>query len=250
MVIIVPREPMALKRNSQPSLPLTVSTNQQSKRVMNTYPVCNQGNKVEDCQDFKGNPRGSQAIERRANNQQAVPRWYTVALQSTCLAPLRRGMGASRSTKRALKAIAGKQRVTDETLLTFMAEVESLVNSRPLTPLNSDCKDLEALKPNHFLLGRANLNLPLDVVSDGDLCSRKRWKHAQVMTNHFWRRDWLQEYLPSITTIPKWRCESREIVEGDLVLVMSENLPRGRWPLARAMRTVRGGHRGKTCAHA
>ena len=100
-------------------------------------------------------------------------------------------------------------------------------------------KDLDSLTPNHFLLGRANLNLPLDVVSDGDLCSRERWKHAQVMTNHFWRR-WLQEYLPSITTRPKWRRESREIVEGDLVLVMSENLPRGRWPLARVMRTVRG----------
>ena len=144
-----------------------------------------------------------------------------------------------RSTKRALKAIAGKQRVTDEALLTFMAEAESLVNSRPLTPLSSGCKDLEALTPNHFLLGRANLNLPLDVVSDGDLCSRKRWKHAQVMTNHFWRR-WLQEYLPSITTRPKWRRESPEIVEGDLVLVMSENLPRGGWPLAWVMRTVRG----------
>ena len=117
-----------------------------------------------------------------------------------------------RSTKRALKAIAGKQRVTDEALLTFMAEAESLVNSRPLTPLSSDCKDLEALIPNHFLLGRANLNLPLDVVSDGDLCSRKRWKHAQVMTNHFWRR-WLQEYLPSITTRPKWRREARSSKE-------------------------------------
>ena len=49
----------------------------------------------------------------------------------------------------------------------------------------------------------------------------------------------MQEYLLSITTRPKWRCEYREIAEGDLVLVMSDNLPRGRWPLARVMRTVR-----------
>lgn len=77
-----------------------------------------------------------------------------------------------------------------------MAEAESLMNSRPLTHVSSDCNDLEALSPNHFLLGRANMNIPLDVVTDRDLCSRKRWKHAQVMANHFWER-WLHEYLPS-----------------------------------------------------
>ena len=73
-----------------------------------------------------------------------------------------------KSAKRALKAVAGNQRVTDETLLTFMAEAELLINSRPLTHVSSDCNDLEALTPNHFLLGRPNLNIPLDVVSDSD----------------------------------------------------------------------------------
>ena len=142
-----------------------------------------------------------------------------------------------KSVKRALKAVAGNQRVTDETLLTFMAEAESLVNSRPLTHVSSDCNDLEALTPNHFLLGRANMNIPLDVVTDRDLCSRKRWKHAQVMANHFWER-WLREYLPSLTVRPKWRRQSRDIAEGDLVLVVTDNLPRGRWPLARVTRVV------------
>ena len=93
-----------------------------------------------------------------------------------------------KSAKRALKAVAGNQRVTDETLLKFMAEAESLMNSRPLTHVSSDCNDLEAITPNHFLLGRANMNIPLDVVTDRGLCSRKRWKHAQVMANHFWER--------------------------------------------------------------
>lgn len=144
-----------------------------------------------------------------------------------------------KSAKRALKAVAGNQRVTDETLLTFMAEAESLMNSRPLTHVSSDCNDLEAITPNHFLLGRANMNIPLDVVTDRDLCSRKRWKHAQVMANHFWER-WLHEYLPSLTVRPKWRRESRDVVEGDLVLVMTDNLPRGRWPLARVTHVVRG----------
>ena len=79
------------------------------------------------------------------------------------------------SAKRALKAVAWNRRVTDETLLTFMAEAESLINSRLLIHVSSDCNDLEALTPDHVLLGRANLNIPLDVVSDSDVCNRKRF---------------------------------------------------------------------------
>jgi len=123
--------------------------------------------------------------------------------------------------KRALKAVAGTKRVTDVTLLTFMAEAESLMNCRPLSHFSSDYNNLWALSPNHFLLGRANMNIPLDVVSDSDLCSRERWNHDQVMANHFWERS-LHEYLSSLNGA----C--------DLVLVMTDNLPRGRWPLARA----------------
>ena len=78
-----------------------------------------------------------------------------------------------RSSKTALKAIAGKQRVNDEILLTFVAEAESLLNSRSLTSVSSDPQDLEALTPNHFLLGRLNPALPLDVVTNKDLSSRR-----------------------------------------------------------------------------
>ena len=114
--------------------------------------------------------------------------------------------------KRTLTAVAGKQCVNDETLLTLMAEVESLLNGRPLTHVTSDYREEEALTPNHFLLGRANPNFPPDAVNDKDLCSRRRWKHAQVMTQHFWKR-WLREYLPALTKRRTWRKE-----EGDLVL--------------------------------
>ena len=59
------------------------------------------------------------------------------------------------------------------------------------------------------------------------------------MAHHFWDR-WLHEYLPTRTVKPKWHRESRDIAEGDLVLLISDNLPRGRWPLARVTRIVRG----------
>ncbi|KAK3726366.1 hypothetical protein QZH41_006066, partial [Actinostola sp. cb2023] len=49
------------------------------------------------------------------------------------------------SAKRALRVVAGKQCVTDETLLTFMAEVESLLNGRPLTHVSSDYRVVRPL---------------------------------------------------------------------------------------------------------
>ena len=49
---------------------------------------------------------------------------------------------------------------------------------------------------------------------------------------HFWDR-WLAEYLPSGTVRLKWHRESHNIAEGDLLLLISDNLLQGSWPLAR-----------------
>ena len=40
------------------------------------------------------------------------------------------------------------------------------MNSRPLTEVSSDVDDLEALTPNHFIIGRGTLNLPPGVFVD------------------------------------------------------------------------------------
>lgn len=111
--------------------------------------------------------------------------------------------------------------------------------SRPLTSVSSDPQDLEALTPNHFLLGRSNPAFPLDIVTDKDLSSRKRWRHAQVMVQHFWKR-WLCEYLPKLTERRKWNRSTRNVSEGELVLVVDEHSPRGHWPLARVIRVFFG----------
>ena len=120
-----------------------------------------------------------------------------------------------------------------------MVEVESLLNGRPLTHVTSDYRDEEALTPNHFLLGQANPNFPPDVATDKDLCSRKRWKHAQVMSQHCWKR-WLREYLPALTERRKWRKDARNVSEGGFVLVVDENSPRLCWPLGRVTRVLPG----------
>ena len=99
-----------------------------------------------------------------------------------------------RSCKKALNVVLQNQVLTDEVLQTAFAEVEWVVNSRPLTQVTSDLDDLEALTPNHFLIGRGSLNLPPGIFVDKEISSRKRWRQAQVIANHIWNR-WLREYL-------------------------------------------------------
>ena len=85
-----------------------------------------------------------------------------------------------RSCKKALNVVQQNQVLTDEVLLTAFAEVEWLVNSRPLTEVSSDVEDLEALTPNHFIMGRGTLNLPPGVFVDRKISSHKRWRHAST----------------------------------------------------------------------
>ena len=144
-----------------------------------------------------------------------------------------------RSTKTILRTILGTQCVGSDTLNTLLTEVEAILNSRPLTPASEDSDDLEAITPNHFLLGRASPSLPPGVFFDSDLCSRKRWRQAQIMADHFWRR-FVREYLPRITSRPKWNQETRPLQENDLVLVIEDNTPRGHWPLGRVVQPLPG----------
>ena len=48
-------------------------------------------------------------------------------------------------TKRAIKVTINDHVLTEETLVNLLAEIESIINSRPLTPLSNDPNDLEAL---------------------------------------------------------------------------------------------------------
>ena len=127
-----------------------------------------------------------------------------------------------------------------EVMLNLVVEADAILNSRPLTPVSSDCRDDEPLTPNHFHLGHASANVPLCVTADNvTSCSRKHWKHAQLMADHFWKR-WLREYVPTLSRRSKWSTSTRNMAEGDLVLVVESNNPRGRRPLGRIERVLPG----------
>jgi hypothetical protein len=139
-----------------------------------------------------------------------------------------------RSTKTALKAILKEQCVTENVLRAALVEVEDMVNSRPLTYNSSDPSDFTVLTPNHFLrLGNTD-HVPLGSFHSSEIDSRRRWRQAQVLADHIWKR-WMIEYLPSLTVRNKWKREERNHLIDDLVLLVDENRPRGQWSMGRVI---------------
>ena len=64
-------------------------------------------------------------------------------------------------------------------------------------------------------------------------------ENAQALADMIWRR-WRKEYLPTLTMRSKWNKEQRNLKEGDLILLKSDDVPRSHWPLGRILKTFPG----------
>lgn len=135
-----------------------------------------------------------------------------------------------RSVRKILHSLLTDKLVNDETLTTMLTEVEKILNDRPLTRLSDDPNDLEPLTPSKLLLLRPNPSYqPVDFAET--TLYNKKWKQAQYLASVFWKR-WVKEYLLTLQERQKWLRPRRNVVPGDLVLVVQENVQRGQWPKA------------------
>ena len=144
-----------------------------------------------------------------------------------------------KQAKRAMKTVINDLVLPEETLHMVLVETESILNGRPLIAVSDDLNDYEALTPNHFLIGRASPNSPPGQFEEREVNSRKRWRRAQALADMIWRR-WRKEYLPCLTVRSKWNQEQRNLQEGDLILLKTDDAPRSHWPLGRVVKTFPG----------
>nr|XP_012136214.1 PREDICTED: uncharacterized protein LOC105661951 [Megachile rotundata] len=127
---------------------------------------------------------------------------------------------AVRSTKSHLNKVIGKQKLTYEELYTLLAQIESCLNSRPLSPISSDPYDLNPLTLGHFLTGIALCALPEENLIE---C-------------------WYKEYLHNFQQRYKWKhATDHHLIESSLVVIKEDNLP----PLRRCLGRVTEVHQGK-----
>lgn len=144
-----------------------------------------------------------------------------------------------KAAKRAIYAILSSADVTDEEFLSAVVGAEGLINSRPLTYQSVNPQDPVPLTPNHFLHGQLGGRFAPDAVDSTVFNPRRRWRRVQELVRHFWHR-WLREWLPSLNARKKWFREQENFQEGDVVIVMSPETPRGRWPLGRITKVYPG----------
>jgi hypothetical protein len=90
-----------------------------------------------------------------------------------------------KDVKRALKAILKGSLVMNHVLQTVFAEVESILNSRPLTKSSEDASDAKAISPAHLLLQKPAVVLPPGEFDQESVITRKKWRQAQILAKHF-----------------------------------------------------------------
>ncbi|XP_068246868.1 uncharacterized protein [Palaemon carinicauda] len=141
-----------------------------------------------------------------------------------------------RTVRKVLSALVKEfgERLNDESLRTLLCEVESIVNSRPLTTVSDSVDDLEPLTPNHLLIPKSYVIPPPGLFQKDDVYMRRRWRCVQYLTNLFWLR-FGKEYLSTLQTRQKWNEPRRNLIVGDVVLVKIDIEPRNHWPMGRVI---------------
>ena len=132
------------------------------------------------------------------------------------------------------------RKLTYPHMLTFLYEVCSILNNRPITPLSLHPQDGQPLTPRHFLSGG-----PLTDMLQGKKINNPlrnhldRWNDVTAAKQHFWMR-YSKELLPEYQRRSKWRVEGRLPEVGDTVMMVDEDSPSRRWKVATIKELVYG----------
>ncbi|XP_073725195.1 uncharacterized protein [Misgurnus anguillicaudatus] len=140
-----------------------------------------------------------------------------------------------RSIKMALSATIGAQSVSEEVLRTVLIEVENILNSKPLGYVSSNVADLDPVTPNLLLTGRLDSSLPAVIYPKEEGLSHRRWKHSQVLADHFWS-SFICHYLPNLQVRHKWHHTGPDITQGTVVMIMDPQQPRAHWQVGMGVR--------------
>lgn len=90
-----------------------------------------------------------------------------------------------KSAKYHLARMLGTQVLTFEQFATVLAQIEAVLNSRPLCALSNDPSDLSYLSPGHFLIGRTLTSYPERDMSEISNNRLKFWETCSKLRQHF-----------------------------------------------------------------
>ena len=121
-----------------------------------------------------------------------------------------------------------------EQFSTLLCKIEAILNSRPLTPMTEDPRDLDVLTPAHFLTGRSLIAKPERNFLPTNTNRIDKFNQLQQLQQKIWDR-WYLEYLHTLQTRPVEFRQLNHFSLGDLVLIRDQNLPPLKWMKGRVI---------------
>ena len=148
--------------------------------------------------------------------------------------PWRQGKAERRIAiiKRLLRLSIGDTVLTPVELQTTFFEVASICNERPIglsKPREDGTYDL--ITPNNLLLGRSGNVLPDDASLVSQLPVASRYRLVRHVTTAFWRK-WSTNVSPGLVVRQKWHSSSRNLQDGDVVLMCEHSAVKSKYKLA------------------
>ncbi|XP_065077557.1 uncharacterized protein LOC135700826 [Ochlerotatus camptorhynchus] len=194
--------------------------------------------------NFQGASRELEEVMVNLDRERLAAEFTTSHTTWSFIPPASPHMGGAwerlvRTVKQNLAKLKPNRTLSHEVLENMLAEVENIVNSRPLTSIPLDDDQSPVLTPNHFLLGSSNGLKPWVPFDDSSEVLKNCWELSQTLANQFWKQ-WLHDYLPSSTRRTKWFMEVKPIRVNDIVVIVDPKLPRNTWPKGRVIGIKQG----------
>ncbi|XP_063530100.1 uncharacterized protein LOC134741297 [Cydia strobilella] len=151
--------------------------------------------------------------------------------------------------KHCLKRTLDKHLLTDTQMTTVLKEVESVLNTRPLTAVGAEPE--EVLKPADFLTLGQCLDFDTDLqTSNQQLTNTKvdlvqSWKRGQMILEEY-KRMFINQYLPSLRersfhTHKQPRIKSKKVPEiGNIVQIRDDSKNRTNWKVGKIVSLIKG----------
>lgn len=144
-----------------------------------------------------------------------------------------------RSAKQHMKKITMNACLTFEEAVTLFSEIESIINSRPLSPLSNNPSDLQLLTPAHFLIGESLTSILEYDVTHLPENRLNNWQKISQIKQHFWDR-WKKEVLLQLQPRSKWCQPVLNGLEPGTLVLLSEDTPPLVWKVGRIVELFPG----------
>ncbi|XP_055527353.1 uncharacterized protein LOC129719974 [Wyeomyia smithii] len=126
---------------------------------------------------------------------------------------------AVKSAKYQLLREIGHTSISQEDMITLLAQIEMCLNSRPLTPIPGEPTDLEVLTPGHFLVGSNMQAVPEPSLIHTSESHINHWQRTQKIFQRIWAR-WYPEYLAQLQSRATKGCKRPVPIERGRIVVI------------------------------